>query len=33
MKIVPRAGHNIRGEKRLEFERHALDFMLEELEL
>jgi pimeloyl-ACP methyl ester carboxylesterase len=33
MTIIPRVGHNIRGEKRHDFERHALDFMLGELEL
>jgi pimeloyl-ACP methyl ester carboxylesterase len=33
MTIVPRVGHNIRGENRSAFERHALDFLLGELEL
>jgi pimeloyl-ACP methyl ester carboxylesterase len=33
MIIVPRVGHNIRGENRAEFERRTLDFLVDKLEL
>lgn len=33
MTIIPRVGHNIRGENRPAFERHTLDFLLDTLEL
>lgn len=33
MVVIPRVGHNIRGENRAEFERHTLNFLIDKLEL